>query len=582
MRTLGYRKGRQPIMLSPEERALHFLLLGGSGSGKSTAMHRWIRQIATGRGGAMLIDPHGTLYDSILAWAALHRLEKTKRIHLIEPRLTDFCPAFNPLDLPTGTLETGVSSLVGSFAQVWGGEDILAHPRLTRILRDTLYVLATNQLTLAEAKLLLAPQQKALRTRLTADLRSDYFREEWGALRQLSEGSARAWVEFIESTDNRIAPFVSSPIVRRIVGQTERSLDIGAAMASGDLVLVNLRTSPHFSEEDARLVGTLLLNDVRLRAFQRPRGARPFFVFVDEAYRYLNRDIESMLVETRKYGVLLVLAMQNLGQARTCGEAIYQSVMSIANKIVFGRLSTEDARTVAEEIFCGEFDLEKPKAGHTMPVTVGYRPIWLKSMSETQSHADFESDGESSGDGDTTTSPAVMETEEDQQAVRVSIGTSRGVSHSRGRSTTRGETQGESQSLMPIIEERATQLYSLDELQYEATARLKTLQPGVAIAKIEGRRPEHIAIPMPGKGLPLSSAEFQDWKEALLKSSAHIASTHQADQEIDMRTQLLLNDVRVSRLPILNVDAEIELTTHPTTENLKQEKSNGHRRTRKK
>ena len=565
MRTIGTRRRGQPLTLRRSEWANHWHLVGGSGSGKSTAMLYWARQLAVGPTGFMLIDPHGQLVEDILSWAAAVRLDQHKQIHIIEPRDADLAPAFNPLAIPADALETGVAAVATAFGMVWDGEDLHEKPRLSRLLRNLLYVLAEHRLTIAEAKLLLAPEHKRLRARLTQSLSNPYFRDEWRELDALISSSGRAWMEFSESVVNRLAPFLSSPVVNRIVGQSVRSLDLSAAMERGDLVLVNLRTSPQFSEEDARLLAALFLNDVRLRAFRRPRGAPPFHVFCDEAPKYMTADVESMLVETRKKSVFVVAAMQNLSQMRTISESTFSTVMAIPNKAVFGKLSMQDATALADEVFAGTFDLEKPKAGHTMPVTVGHRPVWLESMSTSRSHADFEGESESVGESESIgesagiCAPLEIATEDDEALVRESLGTSRsvGATHaygtSRGRTDAYAESAGEHQTLLPILEERPTALYTLQELQYEAAVRLKQLQPGLAIVKVDGRPPEHIAVPLPRPGLSLKSREFRMWKAQIMARSSAVTPMSIAEREINERRQRLLG------APLRDVEDDLDL-----------------------
>jgi hypothetical protein len=492
-----------------------------------------LREFVAKGHGVMLIDPHGSLYDAVLSGCAFHGVEKRRRIHLVEPRLTAYAPAFNPLAIPRGVLAEGVSNVVDAMAQVWGGQDMHAYPRLSRMLRNTCYLLAEHNLTLAEAKMLLLPEAKELRRTLARGLSNEYYRAEWAGLEKIPD---RDWMEFVESTENRLAPFLSSPVIRRIVGQTERAFDLSHAMENGDLVLVNLRVSPAFTEQSQRLLGTLLLNELRLRALQRKHHARPFYCFVDEAPRFLNADIDSMLVETRKFGLHLILAMQNLGQARAAGEDIYSSLMAIPNRLVFGRLSTKDAVEIAEELFCGEFDLEKPKTKYTTPVTVGYRPIWLESMGSTHSYADFAGKGEADSEGDGRSAPLPIDgAPVDEAEVRTTASKGRATSTSSGTTTSHSLNEGKQQSLAPILEERFTRFYALDELKEEAASLLKNLNAGIAIAKIFGRKPAHVAIPLPKPGLDIGGKRFAAWKDRLFSSSPHSAPAERVDAELEER-----------------------------------------------
>ena len=126
--------------------------------------------------------------------------------------------------------------------------------------------------------------------------------------------------------------------------------------------MVNLSSGNRISEDNARLLGTLIVNEIFLKAKGRPEDSRPFYLYIDECARFVNEDIGRILDEGRKFGLHLILAHQHLAQLKKAGEEVYQAVMTDAKtKVIFGGLNTEDARVLAEQVFLGELDLEDPK-----------------------------------------------------------------------------------------------------------------------------------------------------------------------------------------------------------------------------
>src|ERR1051325_139989 len=63
-----------PLEMTPEERATHLYVCGSTGTGKSKMLEHLIRQdIAQwfeSQCGLLLLDPHGSLYDSLMKWIA--------------------------------------------------------------------------------------------------------------------------------------------------------------------------------------------------------------------------------------------------------------------------------------------------------------------------------------------------------------------------------------------------------------------------------------------------------------------------------------------------------------------------------
>jgi hypothetical protein len=452
-------------------------------------------------------------------------------VHLFEPGITTHSPGFNPLALPHDCLAPGVTNIVEAFAQVWG-EDTNATPLIKTVLSATLYLLAEHGLTIAEARAILSLEHKARRNELGRALTNSYFRQEWA---DFEEKADKDWPEFVESTRRRLGPFLSSPIVRRMLGRREHVLDLAGAMERGDIVLVNLRVTDQFTEEDQRIIGSLLVNELRLSALRRRNPTPRFYAVIDECYKFLNQDVESMLVETRKRGVHLLLAHQNLAQLGPQDGAIYQSVMAIPNKIVFGSVTADNARTLAEEIFCGEFDLEMQKSKHRTPVVVGHRLRWLESTARGRTRSTSECDGEGETDGEGRSMPEMPLEAGEENRVRIATTNSRTRNSQRTTAESENETIGSAQTLQPILEDRATQLYSLEEQKYRAAARIKGQVTGVAIVKALGNQSTQVEMTMPKPGLPRSGKLFTAWKKRVLESSPHILSSAEVDRLIDAR-----------------------------------------------
>lgn len=60
--------GRQQFM-GTDDMSLHWLVVGGTGRGKSKLLELRIRHHLQHRHGLLLLDPHGTLYEDVLAYA---------------------------------------------------------------------------------------------------------------------------------------------------------------------------------------------------------------------------------------------------------------------------------------------------------------------------------------------------------------------------------------------------------------------------------------------------------------------------------------------------------------------------------
>jgi hypothetical protein len=557
---LGTTRRRKKVVLDTQTRARHMQVIGASQKGKSRLLEEMIRQdINTGRG-LCLIDPHGTLYDRIVQWCATHRMNKRRRIHLMNPAAEDWTIGYNPLRLTEfDEPAVRVDAMVKACAQVWN-EDSTRTPLLRKWLRAIFYTLMVKELTLVEAMdLTTAADPGGLRRFLTHDIPDPIFRSVW---EDFAESSPRDRADQFSSTNNRMLEFLGSPVLRNIIGQRERVLDVRQCMDQGEIVLVNLAQKGKLSPANARLLGMLLVNDFVGTAYGREEATakrHPFYLYIDECYDYLNEDTERMLDQTAKFGLHLILAHQRLGQLKAAGDSIYNAVMTGAQtKVVFGLEHDEDAEAMAKQIFRTEFDLEQPKHILDKPVTVGYRVEWLRGESESFTEGESWSESESTGSGtsamnstgssdqgrwpaDTmflTPSPSTGDNPARGWVVSEgsSTGSSEHSSQSRGNggSFSRSNANSRHQTLVPILEERATQLKSFDEVVHDAIVRLRKLPPRRAIVKTPTRHSVEMQTFMvkPGFASPRRVAEFT--KEAL-EQGAYTSPVSVIEHEIAQR-----------------------------------------------
>lgn len=556
-------KGRK-LTLTNEERSRHIHIVGASGTGKSKLLEAMIRQDLFSGRGLCLIDPHGTLADAIVEWCAALNIQKHRRIHIIDPKDQAWAAGFNPLRFDGEMdLNARVDAMVATCAEVWGGEDINQTPLLTTCLQLVFYALAVNGLTLVEAiELTSSADPYAIRQRLTGRLPDRVYDAYW---REFAALPRREFEERFSSTRRRLLRFLGAPVIRRIVGQRQRALDLRRVMDEGDVVIVNLAARGSLSEENARLLGALLTSELRLAALSRDAATaqqRPFGLYIDECYDYLTGDVETMLDQTRKFGLHLILAHQRLGQLRKHSEAIYNGVMSGGQtKIVFGGMADEDADIMAKEVYRSTFNLERPKRILDKPIVVDEVPYWLESESWTTSESSTNSESSTTSSSEssnwslgTGASSGRSDSYDANNGNQLSYGTSEGRSsndsygggsangwgstHGESRTSGSSNTQGRSQTLRPVRVTMATAVHSLDEELHLAIVKLRELPNQAAVVKRRGRPPVRIrpATVKPAIAWEELTDGFIDGTRA---SSPYISSSAQAEAEITARFEAM-------------------------------------------
>lgn len=519
---LGKTKEGRSIHLDEGMRKLHMHIIGASGRGKSRFIEHLITHDILNGHGLCLIDPHGQLYNDILKWAENKGLQRRgtlgKKIILFDPSSADWSFGFNFLPGRGRNLEAEIKELGEVFARVWG-EDHSKTPRLKKWLSSILSTLADRELPFLMAEDLVSETDKDFRNFLTEGVELSVVARDWIRASQMSTKEFR---ENLDSTDSRLRDFLFTRVVRNIFGQRGRVLDFHKIMDEGYVLLVNLGSAGNkrgnvITNDDKKVLGSLFVHSFLRRAMERPEGSKSFYLYIDECANYLNENIEEILTGCRKFGLHLILAHQDLGQLKDAGEKVYKGVMGGAQtKVVFGGLPMDEAEIMAKEIYAGWINLEEEKLSMRKPVVVAYETKLFESYSqskgrssstsESSGHSEAIADGSGAVQGDSVSRTLMtpdglpIMTHANSNSLSSSASRTRGNSHSSSTTSSESESEswGQSEGLVPIMEERPGQLFSLPEQIYKKAADLKNQIIQHMVVAVPGYRTVEVKAPHVG------------------------------------------------------------------------------------
>lgn len=317
--------------------------------GKTNLIFNLIKQDIIQGNGFGLIDAHGDLIHQILNFIAIlvERKEITERelsrLIVIDPSSKDYLVGFNPLEAEaTEGNNPQVSEMISIFKKIW--KDVSWGARMDELLRATLYTLAENELTLLEARPLLT--NKGYRQGLTQNLKNEEIRDYWD--NRFDSLSEKMQAVYREPVLNKISIFLSEPDIRLMLGQKKSSVNFRKIMDEGKWVLINL--SKGNLKENTFLLGGLFVIKLYQAALSRtntPAGnRRPFYLYIDEFQNFSGDGFVDILSESRKYGLSLTLANQNLAQL---DRDLLSSIFANASTHAYFRLSPSDAKVVSSE-----------------------------------------------------------------------------------------------------------------------------------------------------------------------------------------------------------------------------------------
>ena len=331
---------RRHVGLTSTRRTMHMALLGKTGSGKSSLLkYLCLQDIEAGRG-FVYFDLHGDatpfLLRAIAAEEWKQRQDLSDRLIVISPADAEMSVGLNPLEDAEPDF-VRIAEFAEVLKQRWGLDHFGA--RTDELLRNALYVLAANGLTLLElSPLLTLPgfRAKCLKQVPNAEVRQ-YFEVRYG---QASE-PMRATIR--EPILNKTSAFTADPRFRHIVGQTQSTFSMKEAMDQGYWIIVNLEKGKLGSH--ALTLGSLVFTNIKNAIFTREKHSL-YSVYCDEIQNLIaySTDVETVLSEARKFGVGIVSANQFLDQYPAQMRA---AILSIGTHAFF-QLSSADATQVSQ------------------------------------------------------------------------------------------------------------------------------------------------------------------------------------------------------------------------------------------
>jgi hypothetical protein len=329
-----------PLSISARDALEHTVLLGPTGSGKSTAMLNLILADIAANRSVLVIDPKADLVHDVLA-----RIPDNRQNDVVVLDPSDHCPVgLNPLASGKDanlTADTVLATLRGIFSDSWGVrmQDVLSGAllTLTRVKGATLLWLPT---------LLLNDnfRHKIIKNVAASDpIGLGTFWSEYEAM------SARERHQTIAPVLNKLRQFLLRPHLRAVLGQAESKFNLADIFSKRRIVLVPLNRGM-IGSENARLLGSLIVGQLWTLALGRaaipPERRHIVNLFIDEVQDYLHlpTDLSDALSQARGLGLGLTVAHQYRAQLPSELKAGIDA--NCRNKIVFG-LNATDARDIA-------------------------------------------------------------------------------------------------------------------------------------------------------------------------------------------------------------------------------------------
>ncbi|MBI2636578.1 MAG: type IV secretion system DNA-binding domain-containing protein [Parcubacteria group bacterium] len=391
----NFRNQRRVFGIKQDDRRRHVYLIGKTGMGKSTVLENMIIQDIQAGNGVAVVDPHGDLVEKVVEYIPNERVND---VIYFNPADLDYPIAFNVFERVDRAHQHLIASgLIGIFKKLWADS---WGPRLEYVLRNAILALLEypDSTLLGVMRLLV---DKGYRKKVIQRITDPVVRSFW--VDEYSKYPDKFQSEAIAPIQNKVGQFLSSPVIRNIVGQVKSSFSMRQAMDEKKIILLNLAKG-RIGEDNSALLGAMLITKIQMAAMSRvdiPEEERKdFYLYVDEFQNFATESFANILSEARKYRLNLIIAHQYIEQL---DELVQAAVFGNVGTMMLFRIGGTDAEVLVKEFepYFTEEDL----------VNLGKYEVYMKLMIDGIASQPFSA---------TTMPPIEGETDNKDKVIKVS------------------------------------------------------------------------------------------------------------------------------------------------------------------
>lgn len=379
---LGVIKDTGELNVVPyKDRFLHFLVLGPTGSGKTSQalLPMVARDVNYEDLGIVVLEPKGDFAEQAYALA---KIAGRKDVVYFNPTLNG-CPYFNPL---RGELNDVMESVITAFGSMDDGSSQYFKDMNSSLMRNGIMVVKTvygDDATFLHLNALLNDPnagktmikeflKKPTKTAAENDqvhevadwFNNNYFQGMDGKNRNISKT-----YENTSGVRTQLANLISNGYLRRVLNppktstlKPEEYIDFERVLENGSVLV--MASAQGALRDLGKILGMFLIQSFEAAVFRRPgdENTRKGCVFyVDEFQKYANKGYDDLLTQGRSYRVSSVLATQSRSGIAINSGALGRVLTDLVstncrNKVIYPGCSFEDARYYSLEF--GEKEVE--------------------------------------------------------------------------------------------------------------------------------------------------------------------------------------------------------------------------------
>ncbi|MCI5065244.1 type IV secretory system conjugative DNA transfer family protein [bacterium] len=337
-----YRGRQLPFYLPDESRALHLFINGKRGVGKSDLLYTLMKSDIDRNVGCGILSTTDSVIDRVLDSIPSHRVSE---VVFLDPTDENFPVGVNIFEkMPEaermGATQGIIEAFRASYPEKWS--DDLAH----FLLYISLTLLGTPYTTILSIRRLI--EEESYRKRVVEQLDQESVASFWK--HGYPHWKERYRDSVIQPLLEILSEVTSSSLLTNCIGQPFNTIDFSKMIREKKIVLVRL-SRERLGVRNVQFLGSLLIS----RFFQAARRESckvaggplsPFYLYIDEFERFANSSYEQILSESRKAGLSLTLANEDMGKlSRSLKRVLFANI----GNIVAFQSEESDARELVRE-----------------------------------------------------------------------------------------------------------------------------------------------------------------------------------------------------------------------------------------
>lgn len=337
----NFRNQERVFGIKTDDRRRHMYIIGKTGMGKTNLLENMAVQDIRNGHGVCYIDPHGDTAEKLIKAIPADRIND---VIYVNPADQKFPIAFNVMEKVDPEYRHLVASgLIGVFKKIWADS---WGPRLEYILRNAILALLEypGSTLLGVTRILV---DKKYRLKVVDKVTDPVVKMFW--VEEFTKWNERVLQEVVSPIQNKVGQFLSTSLIRNIVGQTASTFDVREAMDDRKILILNL-SKGRIGEDASALLGAMMITKIQLAAMGRvdipEEDRKDFYLYVDEFQNFATLSFANILSEARKYHLNLILANQYVEQIE---EEVRNAIFGNAGSIVSFRVGAMDAEFLEKE-----------------------------------------------------------------------------------------------------------------------------------------------------------------------------------------------------------------------------------------